>query len=94
MGSYKETEQIKMIPLKLLQRWFPGKSEETYQTIIWNLTSYPAGSAEGLGRQLRWAAIRTMPELPGFEKRLDEAMGEVLDKIDRAMEEYRNIAGC
>ena len=73
----------------LLDRWFPGKSSETQATILWNLTAYPAGGIDIVDSQLQWAAIRTMPELPGFEKRLDEAIGEVLDKMDRAMEEYR-----
>jgi len=78
-----------MTPLELLQRWFPGKSDEIYHTILWNLTAYPAGGSSYIENQLRWAAIRTMPELPGFEQRLDEAICEVIGKMDRVMEEYR-----
>jgi hypothetical protein len=74
-------------PHELLQRWFPGKSDEICHTILWNLTAYPAGGATYVENQLKWAAIRTMPELPGFETRLDEAMCEVLERMDRAHEE-------
>ena len=77
-----------MTPYELLQRWFPGKSDEIQHTILWNLTAYPAGGSEYIEKQLKWAAIRTMPELPGFEQRLGEAMDQVLDAMDRAMERY------
>jgi hypothetical protein len=79
--------------LKLMQRWFPGKSDKTYHTILWNLTAYPAGDAEIIERQIKWAAIRTMPELPGFAQRLDEAMDEICAKMDAAHEAAKTKVG-
>jgi hypothetical protein len=76
-----------MSPSELLQRWFPDKGDKIHHTILWNLTAYPAGDAAYIENQLKWAAIRTMPELSGFETRLDEAMCEVLDAMDHAHEE-------
>lgn len=78
-----------MSPRDLLQRWFPDKSDQIHHDILWNLTAYPAGGRSYIENQLRWAAVRTMPELPGFEKRLDEAICEAITKMDRAMDEYQ-----
>ena len=65
-----------------VKHWFPNATHEQTSKILWNLTAYPAGDKKVLERQLRWAACRTMPELPGFDARIDEAIDEALRKMD------------
>jgi len=75
----------------LTKRWFPTACHEQISRILWNLTAYPAGNQETLERQLCWVACRTMPELPGFDDRIDEAIEEALHKMDKALEGARRM---